>query len=40
MTAFLLMFALGLWLIGVAIAANGLLRYFKDEETPFPPNLE
>ena len=40
MTAFLLMFALGLWLIGVAIAVNGLLRYFNDEGTTFPPNLE
>ena len=37
MTVFLLMFGLGLWLIGVAIAATGLLRYFNDEETPFLP---
>lgn len=37
MTAFLLMVGLGLWLIGIGIAANGLLRYFNDEETPFLP---
>jgi len=28
MSAFLLMFALGLWLIAVGIVANGFLRYY------------
>ena len=40
MTEVLLMVALGLWLIGVAIVVNVLLRRFNDEGTTFPPNRE
>ena len=38
MTEFLLMFALSLWFIGLAFAANRLLGFFfKDEEPPCQP---